>query len=125
MTSYGHGGFAFRTGYGGSDHFTSQRAASEASSARNEARAATQEIERLLMITEALWLFLKEEHGYTDEDLIKKIAEIDIRDGRIDGRVQAEPSAPKDCPQCGRAVGKGRAACLYCATPVVRDPFER
>jgi len=123
MTSFA-GGFAFRPSYS-HEGVSGSHGSGDAAAARSEAREASREVERLLMITEALWTMLKEQHGYTDEDLIKRIAEIDARDGKLDGRVTPEPGELPTCSQCGRPVGRGRAACLYCATPIVRDPFVR
>ena len=81
------------------------------------------DIERLLMITEALWTLMKKEHGYTDADLIRLIAEIDARDGRIDGRVAPTPPGP--CPYCGRILSRKRPTCLYCGKPALESPFNR
>jgi len=83
-------------------------------------------VERLSMITEALWITLKERHGYSDEDLMKQIEEIDLRDGRLDGH--ASSSETPSCPQCKRMhVAKHRPMCLYCgaAMPVPDHPSFR
>lgn len=113
-------------------HAAAQNAAAQgaASDAREDARAARTaveitrwDIERLLMITEALWTLMKKEHGYTDAELIRLVAEIDARDGRIDGRVAPEP--PEPCRQCGRMPAKRRPTCLYCGSPVIASPFTR
>ncbi|MFH0911348.1 MAG: hypothetical protein V1918_07600 [Planctomycetota bacterium] len=103
----------------------SARSAQEASQkAQTEIREFRADIERLLMTTEALWEMLKEEHGYTDEDLIKRLAEIDLRDGKIDGKV-ARTEAPAKCPECGRALARRRPFCIFCGTPIVAMPFDR
>jgi ribosomal protein S27AE len=81
------------------------------------------DVEKLFMITEALWLILKEKHGYTDEHLASMIQEIDLRDGKLDGKVRKQPNPI--CPQCGRTLMGKHSVCLYCGTAVVRDPFER
>ena len=81
------------------------------------------DIERLLMITEALWGMVKEQHGYADEELFRRITEIDLSDGRADGRVA--PSPAEMCSACGRKVAKHRPLCLYCGHPLVADPFAR
>ncbi len=81
------------------------------------------DIERLLMITEALWTILKDKHGFVDEDLDRMVAEIDMRDGALDGRVA--PSAPADCPECGAKLQKRRSTCLFCGTAILKDVFER
>lgn len=81
------------------------------------------DIERLLMITEALWMLLKKEHGYTDDVLLQRIREIDLRDGELDGRVAVRPPGP--CPECGRPLARKRPLCIYCGKPVEADPFMR
>lgn len=81
------------------------------------------DIERLLLLTEALWSLLKEEHGYEDEELVRRVLEIDSRDGRIDGRLAAKP--PEDCPHCNRPVPSERRYCLYCGEPVPVQLFAR
>lgn len=98
-------------------------ASARADRAAEETRAMRSDMERALMICEALWTMLKEQHGYTDEDLFRRVMEIDLRDGRADGRVA--PSAPASCPHCGHVVSKHRAVCLYCGKAMMVDPFSR
>ncbi len=102
----------------------------EAMSARRTARDAqtdteilASDVERLLMITEALWAFVKEHHGLSDEELVRQITRIDMKDGKLDGRV--EKTEPVPCSSCGRAMAKRRATCIYCGTLTRQDPFAR
>ncbi len=81
------------------------------------------DVERLLLITEALWSLLKEQHGYDEQELVRRIVQIDLRDGKLDGRVPASP--PKACPKCGRTVGRRKTRCLFCGEPMIFDPFAR
>ena len=81
------------------------------------------QVERLLMITEALWSILKEKHGYSDGELINRIAMIDLKDGKLDGKVAK--SEPAQCPSCNRALNRQRSVCIYCGEKVVQDPFGR
>jgi len=104
--------------------------------AREEAQAATRsltearhlnqilqaDIDKLFMITQALWEILKTQHGYSDGLLMKKVTEIDMSDGKLDGKV-AKRARP-DCLSCGRKLGR-TPVCLYCGTFTPRDPFER
>ena len=81
-------------------------------------------VERLLMITEALWIVLKEQHGYSDEELMRRITEIDLRDGKMDGRVATNEA--QVCPQCKRQhVARHRPMCLYCGSAIEAYPFGR
>ncbi len=87
-------------------------ARSDARDAKNEADILRQDVDRLLMITEALWSFMKKEHGYTDDQLADAIKDIDLRDGRVDGKAQAPAPAP--CPNCGKVNSAHRTRCIYC-----------
>lgn len=73
---------------------------------RNEDR-----LERLLLLTDAMWELLGERLGVSEAELAAKVAEIDGRDGSVDGR-RVRPARP--CDECGAAVPKDRATCLFC-----------
>ena len=99
------------------------QAQSDASSAQANAREAVTEtellrhdVDRLLMLTEALWGFLKQEHGYTDEQLAEAVKAIDLRDGRLDGKAAKIP--PTACPQCQRLNSAKFSRCIYCGSPL-------
>lgn len=81
------------------------------------------DVERLLMVSEALWRILQEKHGLKDGELMRRVEDIDLRDGRLDGRVA--PTEPLACPKCGRTLFKRRPACVYCGQGVEVDPFQR
>lgn len=101
--------------------------AGEANTNARQAQSAVEEmrhdVARLLMITEALWTFLKKEHGYTDEDLVNAVTEIDLRDGIRDGQVAKQPPVP--CPACGKPNSGKRANCIYCGKTLPLNPFAR
>ena len=79
------------------------------------------DVDRLLMITESLWSFLKKEHGYTDEQLAEAVKEIDLRDGQLDGRTTPTPAAP--CPSCDKINSARRVRCIYCGEPLPVNLF--
>lgn len=83
------------------------------------------DVEKLFMLTEALWTILKEKHGCTDAELVQRVQEIDLRDGKLDGKVvKVKP----DCPKCSRKLMGKRPVCLYCGAEVARvdlQPFSR
>ncbi|MCB1125876.1 MAG: hypothetical protein KDM81_05230 [Verrucomicrobiae bacterium] len=101
---------------------TADRAAHAASEVRRENESLRLDVEKLFLITRALWTLLQEQHGYTEEQLIQRIQEIDLEDGRLDGRIAQERP---DCPQCGRKLIGQRPVCLYCGAAVVLGPFQR
>lgn len=100
-----------------------QEASASASEVRGSAREIAQDLERLFMVTQALWEILKEQHGYTDEELALRVQEIDLRDGNLDGKNKSV--GVKDCPFCNRKLQGKHQRCLYCGEFIARDPFER
>lgn len=85
---------------------------------KSEADVLKHDVDRLMMITEALWAFLKKEHGYSDDDLAKAIGAIDLRHSG------ADKDAQEKCPNCGRLISAHRHLCLYCGHPVPQSLFE-
>jgi len=79
-------------------------------------------IDKLYMITEALWLLLKEKSNLDDENLTELIAAIDMKDGHRDGKVAS--SGPRNCPKCGRVNSRKQMYCIYCGTFLDNKPFE-
>ncbi|MFA5056069.1 MAG: hypothetical protein WC562_07865 [Dehalococcoidia bacterium] len=82
-----------------------------------------QTIDKLVLITRALWEIIAESRGLNDEYLINKVNEIDLRDGTLDGKMK---TSIKKCPSCGRTMSQSRGACLYCGTKDTEaNPFDR
>ena len=90
---------------------------------RAQQEAAGNDIERLFMITEALWMLLKELHGLTDDDLEHIIQEIDLRSGKLDGK-RARQERPV-CPACTRRNSGRLPSCMYCGTTLPITPFAK
>ena len=69
-------------------------------------------LDTLTLANQAMWEMLSVNLGYTKQDLLAKMEEIDLRDGVKDGRV-----TPKDisvCPECGHKIRNHRANCYWC-----------
>ena len=103
------------------DATDAQAAAREA---KSEVESLRQDIDRLLMITEALWTLLKKQHGYADEVLSDLVKEIDLRDGRLDGK-SSSVSPPAPCPSCGKINSAKRSVCIYCGKPLPVQLFAK
>jgi hypothetical protein len=99
-------------------------AKAEARKASTDVEILEDEVERMYMVIEALWGMVKESGKFTDDDLIERVAEIDLRDGKLDGRA-SEKTAPPICPSCSRTMKRHRPQCLYCGTMVLQHPFEK
>jgi hypothetical protein len=102
----------------------------EATEAKSTAREAQTKVEllahdmdRLLLLSEAMWTLMKKEHGYTDDVLTKLIEEIDQKKTIVDGLAIKNP--PQLCPSCHRPNSAKRMFCIYCGQPVPGNPFAR
>jgi hypothetical protein len=93
------------------------------SAMQDEVRRLRVDVDRLLMITQALWSILKHEHGYDDNTLKTLVDKIDAADGRLDGQVSRQ--GPLVCRSCGRNNSASKPICMFCGTPLPRDLFQR
>ena len=71
------------------------------------------QVDRLQMVCEALWTLIQRQTGADEETLAQLIEEIDLRDGKADGRVRSTGS---DCARCGRVVSVRTQVCIYCGS---------
>ena len=69
--------------------------------------------ERLKLVTMAMWELLRERTGISEAELKAKIDEVDMMDGKKDGRIRIRPTV-NDCATCGRKVRSNAVACPYC-----------
>ena len=90
---------------------TAARAESKSHIATQRIRALEANLAKTLMICESLWELLREKTGLTLEEFHKKLYEVDMRDGVLDGKNQRKPSK---CPKCSHMVSARHPACIYC-----------
>jgi hypothetical protein len=104
------------------------KASSEAEAARRDARHADTRlhaevlrlearIDGLALICQALWEVLREKTQLRELDIEAKIREIDLRDGRKDGRMTGTPTT---CAHCHRPTHTRQRVCMYCGKPIGR-----
>jgi hypothetical protein len=108
--------------------FCDNISSAEAVAAQGTAREAStkadllaHDIDRLLLITEAMWTLMKQEHGYADDVLTKLIEEIEGKRVIMDGVTVKDP--PQPCPSCGKINSANRMFCIYCGKPILTRPF--
>jgi hypothetical protein len=68
-------------------------------------------LDRLALVCMALWSLLKEQTDLTEEDLLERVRQIDLTDGKEDGKAKRQIAK---CPQCGRTMSPRHGRCLYC-----------
>ena len=91
-------------------------------SASHTVRGLEAEVDRLNLICHSMWELLEESIGVTEDQLVRKVREVDLRSGRLDGKA---PSAPVTCPSCERTVHARHTSCLYCGTQLSTSPFPK
>jgi len=73
-------------------------------------------IDRLTLITQALWELLQNKIGIKEFELINLVEEIDLRDGKLDGKM----SKPlQKCSKCKQSVSVKTNVCFYCGNKEV------
>jgi hypothetical protein len=80
------------------------------------------EVERLHLVVEAMWELLKNETSLTDDQLIVEMNEVDLEDGKLDGK--ASLRGVDECKGCGKILQKGSATCMYCGLAHRVSPFK-
>lgn len=79
------------------------------------------DLSRLALAVEAMWELTGGAQGLKMEDLAKKMHEIDLRDGTLDGQnVKRQRLA---CPKCGKVLQQNTPKCIYCGQEVFLEPF--
>jgi len=80
------------------------------------------QVDKIALVNQALYELLKERTAMTDEELRRKIREVDERDGLEDGKVKVSPLR---CPKCDYTLTPGALSCQSCgATVAPKYPFE-
>ena len=112
----------------GQNSISAAGAARDASSAKHSANRIEGQLKlmeanlaKTLMICESLWELLSENTNLTLDDLHKKLYEVDMRDGVLDGKNQRQAV---ECPNCNHMVSPRHPACLYCGQIMDDSVFQ-
>ena len=75
------------------------------------------EVNHLTLICRAMWELLQERNNLSEQDLLAKVQEIDLRDGKLDGKYRST----KECSSCHRALNRRHTRCIYCGAPHIAE----
>ncbi len=78
-----------------------------------EVRELRRIVNKLMLVTQALWEIIAKTNQLDNKLLIKKVNEVDLRDGKLDGKLKR---AVKKCASCGRTLHREHSKCLYCGS---------
>ena len=78
---------------------------------RTEVQRLESKIDGLALTCQALWEVIRDQTHLTDEEVVTKVADIDLSDGRADGRIGGTPA---ECKACGRPGHTRQNVCMYC-----------
>ncbi len=90
---------------------TAARGAARAGVVEEGLKALEDRLDKLLLVCMAMWSLLQERAELTEEDLLAKVKEIDLRDGVPDGKITTKVAK---CPKCNRVMSPRHNRCLYC-----------
>jgi len=76
------------------------------------------QVDRLSLACQAMWELIRDRTNITEEDLEKKIVEIDGRDGKVDGKIATQSLT---CHACGKPTNSKRSFCVMCGAPLRRQ----
>ncbi len=90
--------------------------AEDSKMAADDALGRVQELEwkvnKLMLVNHALFELASQRLGITETDLLNKMNEIDLRDGKLDGKEPTQPATV--CEECSRTYSRRHNHCLYC-----------
>lgn len=91
----------------------------DAKSAHKEIAQLQEKIDALSLLCRALFEELQIVSGITESQLRQRMAEIDLRDGKLDGKY--DPKAIETCSECGHKIKNNRSNCFWCGAKLTRE----
>ena len=95
------------------NRYKANRAINKADDAKEKAISTDERLDRMLLVMNAMWKLIEEKTELTEDDLKKKVIELDKLDGRLDSKY-TPTNETLYCKKCGYAVSKRFRRCLMC-----------
>lgn len=85
------------------------------------------QVERLNLVTEALWTIMQKD-GHTEEELLSAISDLDLdKKNKRQATADGEKPARRECPHCHVPLQNTDSIidrCIYCGHEIIGNPFE-
>ncbi len=79
-------------------------------------------LEKLSLICRAMWTLMQDRVNLSEKELLARTTEIDLLDGKADGRVSVPA---QECQTCHRMLAPRHERCFYCGGKrLVKSVFE-
>lgn len=75
-------------------------------------------VDRLTLACQAMWELIRDRGLATEAELEEKVLEVDLRDGKADGRIASQVIT---CPSCGSNTNSRRTQCVMCGAPLKKE----
>ncbi len=90
---------------------TAARAENKAMSLQARCDLLEDRIDTLGLVCQAMWELLSESQPDLEQALSQRVEEIDLRDGKRDGKLSR---VQRECPRCDRPLHQRHRSCMYC-----------
>lgn len=87
------------------------RANDKARDAERKTESFQRQLDHLTLLCQSMWELLQEHSGLSEQQLRVKIADIDTRDGKADGKIGAQVFP---CPVCSANCNSASQRCTMC-----------
>ena len=87
-----------------------RKANQETRELQDDVLALQSQVDRLYLITEAMWFVMKDKLGLDDDKLGELVEEIDQRVASFEG------TSPGPCSKCARPLSVRTGTCIYCGS---------
>jgi hypothetical protein len=89
----------------------SANASNKANRAAEDVQRLQRQVEHLTLVCQSMWELLREHTSLTDDLLRVKVADVDTRDGKAEGKISGQIFP---CPACGANCNSSRQKCTMC-----------
>lgn len=91
------------------------RANDSADQAKGELIGMQRQLDHLTLLCQSMWEVIQEETAITEAQFRAKIADVDTRDGKADGKINPQVFP---CPSCGANCNSARQRCTMCGADI-------